>query len=297
MVVSLAPVFSQPEAPRKAAQTSLFSSPFKDTFAVSSCAFFAALFVSLFGLTWGLQGAGSHLDSPLTLPSCLALWGTVFVGFLSRMKSNTVDSRESSPQTSDLAGADWMRGRTRLPFRHSSPNVPREDSRLSPDLRGYLAHMSASDFASVFPPPQPSLFRREEVYPHGGGKDPNAWQRNSFNQGRFEPYALRPDRLGGLARALRFGKFRAKGSSRVPLPLLSRRGYGGRIKVKGSSQKLAPFPPHHGLGFRRDPRTGLWKGITSGVSVSPPKRPNPNPKKAKSSKRTKPNPALSLESN
>jgi hypothetical protein len=157
MAFGLSPVFSQSEAPRKAGQTSLFCPPLSDILAVSSCVFCAALLTSLLGLTWGLKGVSSPSESPLTLLSLFALWGTVFVGFLSLVGSNTTGPRESYLQTSGLAGADLMRGRTRLPLRHTSPNLPREDSRLSPDMRGYLAHMNERDFASVFPPPRPSL--------------------------------------------------------------------------------------------------------------------------------------------
>ena len=169
MDFGLSPVFSPSEAPQRAEQTSLFLPPWSDTLAVSSCVFAVALLASLLGLTWGLHEVGSHLESSLTLFSLFALWSTVFVGFLSLVASNTTCPRESYLQTSGRTGVDSMRGKARLPLRHASSNLPREDSRLSPDMRGYLAHMNARDFASVFPPPRPSLFRREEVHSHGRG--------------------------------------------------------------------------------------------------------------------------------
>jgi hypothetical protein len=98
------------------------------------------------------------------------------------------------------------------------------------------------------------------------------WLEPAPWRGKLVP-AIRLDRLGGTARASRFGRFRTKGSSRVPLPPRS----------------------SHGLGFRLNPGSNVWQDIASGAYVNPHKRPGPNPTKAKLSKRTKPNPALSLE--
>jgi hypothetical protein len=88
------------------------------------------------------------------------------------------------------------------------------------------------------------------------------------------PPPLRSDRLGGLSRAYRFGKFRAKGSSREPLFTL----------------------PPRGRGYARLPsRTKIWRGSRSHGFKQGPKRPNPEPKdwsKRAGSKRTKPNPSF-----
>ncbi len=89
------------------------------------------------------------------------------------MVSRATLSRESYFQTSALRDADWMRGRTRLPLRTARSNLPREKSRLSPDLRGYLAYMNERDFASVFPPPLdllPSEERRLSRTEEGGAQ-------------------------------------------------------------------------------------------------------------------------------
>ena len=209
MSFGLPPVFSRSDDPRQAEQTALFSPPPSDTLAVSSFVFCAALLASLLGLTWGLTGGGSHLMSLPTLVSLSVLWGTVFVGLLSlifTLKSNT-SGFGAFPRAPDIAGTDWRRGRTCLPFRPTNLNVPREDFGLSPGMRGHLAHMHERNFASVLPPPRPLLFRERSLSPGGGG-GPASWKKHGFDQGRFEPYALRPDRLGGLARAARFGKCR-----------------------------------------------------------------------------------------
>ncbi len=125
---------------------------------------------------------------------------------------------------------------------------PRISPHLSPGIQGCLARMHARDFASVFPP-KPSLFRREEYCAYGGGAGPASWKRNVFNEGRREHGALRPDRLGGSARVARFGKFRAKGSSRVTLPPFPHRKLGGKFRAKGSPCVPLPPLPHHGHGL------------------------------------------------
>ena len=290
MSCHLPPVFSQLGDLRKEERTALFSPPPSDISAVSSLAFCTAILVGLLGLTWGLKGESSHLMSPLTLVSLSVLWGTVVVGLLSLVvvKSDTSTSR-TYLMAPDIAGTEWKRGRTCLPFQQGNLNVPREDFGLSPDMRGYQTHMRERNFASVFPP---SLFRERSLSP-GGGRGPASWKKHGFDQGRFEPYAVRPDRLGGFARAARFGKFRTKGSPRVPLPSSSCRRFGN--KQRTTAPYTRPSPPSFrgggpsGHGFRQDPLTGIWINILpAGLS----KRASPAKLKTKA-KRPKPNPVSS----
>jgi hypothetical protein len=111
----------------------------------------------------------------------------------------------------------------------------------------------------------------------GGGEEPDTLKRDRIGLNRGEPGTLREDRLGGFSRVSRFGKFRTKGSFRVPLPPFSR----------------------HEFGFRRfAPQIRLWRGSTCSRPTKYPKRSNPksfDPTKCGRTKRTKLKPAPSLK--
>jgi hypothetical protein len=239
---------------------------------------------------------------------CLSLMGPHFAALAVSFAGMEVHPAHLFIEVSLLLGLSLVLWRGfQFPRRHRAfrrdptrANCPRVSSRLSPDVKGCVARMHARDFVSIFSPPQPSPFRRAESCSYGGGGGPASWPRNVFDPGWCEPRALRSDRLGGIARAARFGKFRAKGSSRVPLLPPSYRGLSCKLKTKGSSRRPLPSRRHHGggpngLGFRRDPHTGIWRNITSGVSAEPTKRPTQNPANSTGTKRTKPNPSLSVK--
>ncbi len=86
-----------------------------------------------------------------------------------------------------------------------------------------------------------------------------------------------------------------------PFGLIVLEGPLGHLDLDDSEPRvlLACHPPprsSHGLGFRLDPGSKVWRDIASGASAKPPKRSTSNPADRKKTKRTKPNPALSLES-